>query len=784
MRDPICGMTVDPASAAGESAFEGTRYFFCGVSCKAKFDANPRQYLNGEAASTSAPTPPRVASLQFVARPAPAQAAAPRPPASPPPPAAEYTCPMHPEVVRPGPGACPKCGMALEPRVIVSAEEPPNPELVRMTRAFVVCTVLAVPLVAVSMTHGGAAGGSRAWIEFALATPVVLWGGAPFFARAWDSLRSRTPNMFTLIALGTGSAYGLSLVALVAPQVLPATFRGQAARPPTYFESAAVITTLVLLGQVLELRARRRTGAAIRALLGLAPRTARRVRADGSDEDVGLELIAVGDVLRVRPGEKIPVDGVVVEGTSAVDESMLTGESLPVVKALRDAVLGGTLNGSGSFLLRADRVGADSVLSQIVRLVGEAQRSRAPLQRVADRVAAWFVPAVVVVALLTFAAWSLWGPEPRLATAFVNAVAVLIVACPCALGLATPMAIMVGTGRGAQAGVLVRHAEGLEMLAQVDTLVIDKTGTLTEGKPRVEACIAAPGHTDEEVLRFAAALERASEHPLAAAVLDAAQTRQLKIPAAGAFESLAGNGIRGTVEGHRVLAGTPEFLQSAGIDIDALAARLADSQSAARSIVLVAIDGVAAGFLSIADPIKESAAEALAELRREGIAVVLATGDNEGTANAVAKALGIDTVHARALPQDKAEIVARLQAAGHRVAMAGDGVNDAPALARADVGIAMGTGTDVALHTAAVTLVRGDLRGIVRARHLARATVRNVRQNLFWAFLYNVLGVPVAAGVLYPFTGWLLSPMLASAAMSLSSVSVIANALRLRRTPL
>lgn len=779
--DPVCGMTVNPERAAATSEHAGVRYYFCSSGCKTKFDADPRRFL--------AAVPARTATVHFGPRSRPAPAAAPAAAPAPAPPDGEYTCPMHPEVVQMGPGSCPKCGMALEPRLVSSAEEPADPELTRMTHAFWICLALTVPLVVVAMTGmRGAAHAARepwqAWLEFALATPVVLWGGAPFFRRGWDSLRFRSLNMFTLIALGTGAAYALSVVAVVAPQVLPEAFRGAHGGVPAYFESAAVITTLVLLGQVLELRARRRTGAALRSLLGLAPKTARRVHPDGTEEDVPLEHVMPGDHLRVRPGEKIPVDGPVESGQSAVDESMLTGEFMPAAKAPGDPVIGGTVNTTGSFVFRAERVGSATMLAQIVRLVGEAQRSRAPIQRLADRFAAWFVPAVVLVAIVTLGIWATWGPPPRLATALVNAVAVLIVACPCALGLATPMAIMVGTGRGARAGVLVRNAEALEAMARVDTVIFDKTGTLTEGKPRVTSVTAQTGFTADDVLRLAAAVERVSEHPLAGAIVAEAKQRGVLDRTAEAFEALPGRGVRGTVAGREVRAGTAAWLAEQGFDAAALGPQPGTSEDGLDTVVFVAVDGALAGVLRIADHIKPHAAAAVAALRREGLDLVLATGDRAVTAHAVASALGITNVHAQLLPQAKEALVARLQSEGRVVAMAGDGINDAPALARAHVGIALGTGTDIAMQSAGLTLVRGDLMGIVRARQLARATMRNIRQNLFWAFFYNATSVPIAAGLLYPWTGWLLSPMLASAAMSLSSVSVIANALRLRRIPL
>jgi Cu+-exporting ATPase len=771
MRDPVCGMDVDPARAAAVSEHEGTQYFFCNPRCKTKFDADPARYLTpGSAlvAHAGAPPGPRVS--------------APLP--------TEWICPMDPEVRRGEPGACPKCGMALEPRLVLAAEEPPSPELAWMTSAFWICLALTLPVAVLGMVemvpghplHG--LGRARTWIELVLASPVVLWGGRPFFARAAASVRHRSPNMFTLIGLGTGAAYAFSVAATLAPGIFPASFRQADGTVHTYFEAAAVITVLVLLGQVLELGARRRTTGAIRALLGLAPKTARVVRADGREEDVPLDDVVPGDRLRVRPGEKVPADGVVLEGTSAVDESMVTGESVPVRKESGDRVIGATVNGTGGFVMRAERVGAETLLAQIVRLVSEAQRSRAPIQRLADRVAGWFVPAVVAVAVLTFVVWALVGPEPRLAYALVNAIAVLIIACPCALGLATPMSIMAGVGRGAHAGVLIRDAEALELLSKVDTLVVDKTGTLTEGKPRLVDLVPHGGGDARQLLRLAASLERGSEHPLAAALVRGAAERGIPLSELAHFESSTGRGVTGTVEGRRVAVGNAELMAAAGADVSPLAERAEELRRAGRSVLFAAVDGVLAGLLGVADPIKETTLEAIQLLHREGVRIIMLTGDNRITAEAVARELGLDGVHAEVLPAQKSEIVARLQAEGRFVAMAGDGVNDAPALARAQVGIAMGTGTDVAMQSAGVTLVRGDLRGIARARRLSHATLRNIRQNLFFAFAYNSIGVPVAAGVLYPIFGLLLSPMLASAAMSFSSVSVISNALRLRRVAL
>ncbi|TMA55878.1 MAG: copper-translocating P-type ATPase [Deltaproteobacteria bacterium] len=705
---------------------------------------------------------------------------------SPEPLATMYVCPMHPEVVRDRPGACPVCGMALEPHAASGPEE--SPELADMTRRLVVSAALNVPLLVLAM--GGMAArhtfGPRtlAWIELGLATPVALWAGWPFFQRGWESVVHASPNMFTLIAIGVGTSWAYSVVAALAPGIFPASFRGPDGDVALYFEAAGVITTLVLLGQVLELRARRRTGDAVRALLGLAPKTARVVRPDGTEEDVPLAHVHVGDRLRVRPGEKIPVDGVVLEGRSTVDESMLTGEPLPVEKTAGGRVTGGTVNGTGSFVMRAERVGSETLLAQIVRMVGEAQRSRAPIQRLADVVASYFVPAVLVVAAGTFAAWSVVGPEPRMAHALVNAVAVLIIACPCALGLATPMSVMVAVGRGAAAGVLVRDAEVLEVLEKVDTLVVDKTGTLTEGGPELVSITATGDTGEDELLRLAAGLERASEHPLATAIVAGARARGVEPAPAGTFRSITGKGVTGVVGRRSVALGNRALLDELGVDPGDLGTRAEALRREGQTVVLVAIDGRVAGLLGVTDPIKPSTPEALAALRAERVRVVMVSGDSRATAEAVAGRLGIDEVFADVLPREKGEIVARLQAEGHVVAVAGDGINDAPALARANVGIAMGNGADVALESAGVTLVRGDLRGIVRARRLSRRAMRNIRQNLFFAFVYNVLGIPVAAGVLYPLAGLTLSPMLASAAMSLSSVSVIANALRLRTAPL
>ncbi len=769
--DPVCGMKVDPATARGGSHLHaGETYFFCNPRCRERFAADPEHWL--------ATGPARAAMQAMSGTVAPSAA----------PPAAgegvEWICPMDPEVLEQKPGACPICGMALEPRV-ASAAETPNPELADMTPRFWVAAALSVPLAILAM--GGMALGLphllaphlQGWVELLLATPVTLWAGAPFLRRMAASFRSGHLNMFSLIGVGTGVAWLYSVVAVAAPGLFPEGFRQHGA-VATYFESAAVIVTLVLLGQVLELRARARTGAAIRALLSLAPLTARRVEAGGAERDVPLADVRPGDRLRVRPGEKVPVDGVVLEGGSAIDESMISGEPVPVAKAAGDAVIGATLNGSGGFLMRADRVGRDTLLARIVQLVAEAQRSRAPLQSLADRVAAWFVPAVMVVALLAFLGWAAFGPEPRLAYALVSAVSVLIIACPCALGLATPMSIMVGIGRGAGAGVLVKDAAALEALARVDTLVVDKTGTLTEGRPRLLGAWDASGSEDVEALRLAASLERGSEHPLAGAVVQAAEAKGLTLASPQELVSHAGLGLSGRVEGRPLVLGSRKLLAGRSIDATSLDAAAERERAEGRTVLFLAVDGRPRALLSAADTLKESARPAIRALHAEGLRIVMLSGDQRESAAAVARELGIDEVEAEVLPAAKAERVRALGAAGRTVAMAGDGTNDAPALAAAAVGIAMGSGTDVAIESAGVTLLRGDLAGIVRARRLARATVANIRQNLFWAFLYNTLGIPLAAGVLYPWLGWLLSPMVAAAAMSLSSVTVISNALRLR----
>jgi Cu+-exporting ATPase len=742
-KDPVCGMTVDPAKSPHKADYEGKTFYFCCGGCKTKFVAEPQKYLT-PLVTLIAPAPPKAASAQPV----------------------EYTCPMHPEIVRSGPGSCPICGMALEPRHVTAEED--NSELRDMSRRFAISAALTAPLLALMFGHFAASD----WFQFALASPVVLWGGWPFFVRGWQSLVNRRLNMFTLIALGTGASYFFSV------------FEVLSSRNMLYFESAAVIVTLVLLGQVLELRARSQTSSALKALLGLAPKTARIVRENGAEEDIPLDQVHTGDRLRVRPGEKVPVDGVVLEGSSSVDESMVSGEPIPVEKSAGSQVTGATVNGTGSFIMRAERVGVDTLISQIVRLVGEAQRTRAPIQRLADVVAAWFVPVVIAVAVVTFGIWAVWGPEPRLSNAFVNAVAVVIIACPCALGLATPMSIMVGTGRGAQAGILIRNAEALETLEKADTLVVDKTGTLTEGKPKLVTVEAVSGVDESELLTIAASLEAASEHPLAAAIVSGALERSVRPSKVENFSSVTGKGVKGMVAGRNVAVGNVKLLEELSINYDALGARAEQLRSEGQTVMFAAVDGRIAGLLGVADPIKSSAADAVRKLHNDGIRVVMLTGDNRTTAQAVARQLGLDEVEADVLPGEKAAVVKRLQAAGRIVAMAGDGVNDAPALAQAQVGIAMGTGTDVAMENAGVTLVRGDLSGIARARSLSRATMKNIRQNLFFAFIYNLLGVPIAAGLLYPFFGLLLSPMIASAAMTFSSVSVITNALRLRRLEL
>jgi len=807
--DPVCGMHVRTDRTPPQAEFAGATYFFCCASCLARFEAGPAAVLARAAARTATPGAAAPAHSGKAITPDPVPAAPASAPAAPPVPAAdaatagaggatEYTCPMHPQIVQAHPGNCPLCGMTLEART-PSADTPEDTsELRSMTRRFWVSTALALPVMALSMgpelapalfVGMGAQGPMRrAWMAFVLSAPVVLWGGAPFFERGWQSLVQRHANMFTLIALGVGVSWGFSIVALLAPGLFPASVRLADGTVPVYFEAAAMVTALVLLGQVLELRARRQSGAAIRQLLQLAPRTARVVRAPGTpqehDEDVPLAQVVPGDTLRVRPGERVPVDGVVVSGTSAIDESMVSGEAAAVERTAGMRLVGATLNGSGSLVMRAEHVGSQTVLAQIVRMVSEAQRSRAPIQRLADRVSGWFVPIVLLAACLTFGVWGLWGPEPRLAHALVNAVSVLIIACPCALGLATPMAIQAATGRGAAAGVLVKNAESLQALEKVDTLVTDKTGTLTLGRPALEEVLAASGQAEADVLRLAASLERASEHPLASAIVAAAGARGLPTAAASGFGARAGMGIVGTVDGRAVGVGNAALLAQLGVDPAPLAPQAEQWRRQGRTVMFVTVDGVLAGLLGVADPLRPGAADAVAQLRAEGLTIVMLTGDNQTTADAVAARLGIDQVHAGVQPGQKAALIRDMQAKGRVVAMAGDGINDAPALAQADVGIAMGTGTDVAIQSAGITLLRGDLGALLRARRLSRATMRNIRENLGFAFAYNGLGVPLAAGVLYPAFGLLLSPMVAAAAMSLSSVSVIANALRLRRARL
>lgn len=757
--DPVCGMKVEISPLALNAQHAGHSYYFCGPSCRGKFIANPQKYL--KPAETDSAAVPKDA---------------------------EYTCPMHPEIRQVGPGACPICGMALEP-VMVSLEQGPNPELADMTRRFWVSLALTVPVFLLAMS-GHVMGVHLInqqianWVELVLATPVVLWGGAVFFERGWQSIVTRNFNMFTLIALGTGVAWVYSVVACVAPGIFPDTFRNHDGSVPVYFESAAVITVLVLLGQVLELGARERTSGAIKALLHLSPKTARRLGEDGNEEEVALETIHIGDMLRVRPGEKIPVDGVLTEGHVSVDESLVTGESLPVSKEPGSKLIGGTLNASGGFVMRAEKVGSETMLARIVQMVAEAQRSRAPIQGMADRISGWFVPLVVAVALAAFAAWALWGPEPRFSFALIAAVSVLIIACPCALGLATPMSIMVGMGRGAQAGVLVKNAEALQRLEKVNVLVVDKTGTLTQGRPSLTKILTAEGEDEAEILRLAASLEQGSEHPLASAIVTAARQRNLALSKVIGFDQPVGQGAMGMVERKRMVIGNAAFLSGLKIDTAQFSEPAEALQKSGATVVFVSVNGKAVGALAISDPVKQTTPAALKALKSAGVKVIMLTGDSRNTAAAIAHELGLADVEAEVLPEDKAKIVAKLQAEGHVVAMAGDGVNDAPALAAADVGIAMGTGTDVAIESAGITLLRGDLMGIVHARNLSTATMRNIRQNLAFAFLYNAAGIPIAAGVLYPVFGLLLSPMVGAAAMALSSVSVIGNALRLRMVAL
>jgi Cu+-exporting ATPase len=828
-KDPVCGMKVDPSRAKATHEHAGKTYYFCCAGCKEKFSADPAKYLMPKShvgiAPVSAhpvqiaPSAPHAASETVVQitpvadiarKPASNEYTCPMDPevrqqgpgdcpkcgmalepfhAALPPTKTEYTCPMHPQIVRDKPGSCPICGMALEPRT-VSAAEQINPELVEMTRRFWVSVAFTIPILVVAMADfipalsalmQVASPRTWQWLEFILATPVVLWGGWPFFVRGGRSVITRNLNMFTLIGLGTGVAYGFSVVGVLFPDIFPPAFRGESGEVAVYFEAAAAITTLVLLGQVMELRARSRTGAAIKALLGLAPKTARLIREDGSEADVPLDEAKPGDKLRVRPGEKIPVDGVILEGASSVDESMISGEPIPVEKFKGARVTGATVNGTGTLVMRAERVGSETLLAQIVRMVSEAQRSRAPIQKLADIVAGYFVPIVVAISVLTFVIWALWGPNPRLAHALVNAVAVLIIACPCALGLATPMSIMVAMGRGASLGVLFKNAEAIELLRKVNTIVVDKTGTLTEGKPKLVSVGPAEGFDPGELLRLAATLERGSEHPLAAAIVKGAEDRGVTLAgSAEAFESLTGRGVRGRVAGRAVALGNPKLLEELNADAGALAAQAEALRADGQTVMFVVVDGKIAGLVAVADPIKQTTPEAIRQLHADGVRIVMLTGDSRTTAEVIAKKLQIDEVVAEVLPQGKADVVKRLQGEGRFVAMAGDGINDAPALAQAQVGIAMGTGTDVAMESAGVTLIKGDLRGIVRARALSRATMSNIKQNLFFAFVYNSIGVPIAAGILYPFFGLLLSPMIAAAAMSFSSVSVITNALRLR----
>ena len=805
--DPICGMTVDPARAKASYEYNGKLYYFCCSHCMEKFIQNPEQYLKkvggepqahphvhveekkteaDDSTIYSCPMDPEV--REKCAGSCPKCGMALEPINAVPETKIEYTCPMHPEVVSDHPGSCPICGMALEPRTI--AVKQANPELVDMTRRFWISLVLTIPILTVEMAgmfpsfQNALSLSTRNWIELILATPIVLWGGFPFFQRGWRSVINRSLNMFTLIAMGTGVAYIYSLIAVIAPGIFPASFRSHGGGVAIYFEAAAVIITLVLMGQVLELRARERTSGAIRSLLGLQPKIARIIHGDGSETDIPIEHVKIGDRIRIRPGEKIPVDGVVIEGSSSVDESMVTGEPIPVEKRKGDHVIGGTVNGTGSLIMTAERVGKDTLLAQIVRMVSDAQRTRAPIHKLADRVSSYFVPTVIGVAVITFVIWSIFGPEPKMAYAILNAVAVLIIACPCALGLATPMAIMVGTGRGAIAGVLFKNAEALEILEKVDVLVIDKTGTLTEGKPKLSSVIPVSGFTENEILQFAASLERASEHPLAAAIVNGAKEKNLSFSDANDFKSIPGKGVMGNIQSRKIILGNLQFMNENNIDISSVCqpaeSICADNQTA----MYIAIDGKSGGIIGVADPIKQTTPDAIEMLKKDGVTFVMVTGDSKTTANAVAKKLGIDRVESEILPEQKGEIIKQLKKEGHIVAMAGDGINDAPALAIADVGIAMGTGTDVAMESAGVTLLKGDLRGIARARKLSEATMRNIRQNLFFAFGYNSVGIPIAAGILYPFFGVLLSPMIGALAMSFSSVSVIGNSLRLKNVKL
>jgi Cu+-exporting ATPase len=813
VKDPVCGMMVDENSDGIVTEWEGKQYYFCSKHCKTSFENDPKKYVqqhthksccshsNEPSDGSNDKTPKHTSPVEIYTCPmhpdvrqegpgscpkcgmaleplAPVETGS----------KTEYVCPMHPEIVKDEPGNCPICGMALEPKTVTDESES-NPELIDMTRRFWISTVLSIPLVLLTMAFMFTdkpliPGGWQPWIELLLATPVVLWGGAPFFVRGWNSIVTRNLNMFTLIGIGTGVAYGYSLIATFFPDIFPDAFRGHEGIVDVYFEAAAVIVTLVLLGQVLELRARDKTSSAIKALLGLAPKTARIVREDGNEEDIPLEKVEPNDLLRVRPGEKIPVDGEIIEGTSTMDESMVTGEPIPVRKVAGDKITGATVNGTGTFLMRAEKVGSDTLLARIVQMVSEAQRSRAPIQGLADKVSSYFVPAVVGISVLTFVIWAVFGPEPRMAYALVNAVAVLIIACPCALGLATPMSIMVGTGRGAMAGVLIKNAEALETMEKIDTLVVDKTGTLTEGKPRLVTIKAVDRTSEDDLLRYTASLERASEHPLGEAIVAVAKEKGLKLSKVEDFDSVTGKGINGNIDGQSVAIGNRRLFEDLGIEVGDLSDLANTLRSAAETVIFIAINGKIAGLMGIADPIKETTPDAIKILQKENIRVVMLTGDNRTTAEAVAKKLNIDDVVADVLPDKKNEVVKDFQKKGNMVAMAGDGINDAPALAQAHVGIAMGSGTDVAIESAGITLIKGDLRGIVRAVHLSRGTMRNIRQNLFWAFAYNALGVPLAAGILYPFFGILLSPIIAAAAMSFSSVSVISNALRLKQLKL
>lgn len=801
-KDPVCGMDIEPKDAAGTSIYKGETIYFCAVQCKDRFDADPEKYMAPPTEKVrepevghpgviyTCPMDPEVRQEGPGSCPICGMALEPAEPLMPAV-RTEWICPMHPEIIRNAPGDCPICGMALEPRT-VALEEEENPELVNMTRRFWASATLTVPVVFIVMHHyipgfsleGILSPGTLKVLELFLASPVVLWGGWPFFIRGYQSIINRSPNMFTLIGIGVGVAYIYSFIAALLPGIFPASFRTEAGVVDTYFEAAAVIVTLVLLGQVLELKARGRTGAAIRALLGLAPNTARRIREDGTEEDIPLNQVHPGDMLRVRPGEKVPVDGVVIEGVSSVDESMITGEPIPVEKTSGDRVIGATVNGTGSLIIKAEKVGAETLLAQIVRMVAEAQRSRAPIQKLADIVAGYFVQVVVAVSGITFIVWAWIGPEPRFTHAIINAVAVLIIACPCALGLATPMSIMVATGKGALMGVLFKNAEAIEVMRKVNILITDKTGTLTLGKPKLAEVVPLNGWDEKKLLYFAASLERGSEHPLASAIVEGAEEKKVALTRAESFNSVTGKGVIGKIDGHDVALGNIKLLGDLGINPDQVAARAEEMRGDGKTVMFTVVDGKVIGLLGVADPIKDTTPDAISRLHKEGIKIVMLTGDNRTTANAVAKRLGIDEIVAEVLPDQKVEVVKQYQEKGEMVAMAGDGINDAPALTQAQVGIAMGTGTDVAMESAGVTLVRGDLRGIVRARLLSKMTMRNIKQNLFFAFVYNALGVPIAAGILYPFFGILLSPIVAAVAMSFSSVSVVTNALRLRKVKL